>query len=177
MGGLGPVLWTLLVCVEFAGSKKQPGLNLSCYQCFKVTREELCAPTQCYPTDRVCVSSAVVLTKSKSLGSQGRGGASRHRPAPPPPALSCLGTPGGVCADPEFFSSFRSTRSSVPPPPTPQELSSGRRIRCDQRDGWAGEGEPGGAPARLPTRPPPPPQRLLWASSDRTFQNKPWRRL
>ncbi|XP_025778837.1 lymphocyte antigen 6L isoform X2 [Herpailurus yagouaroundi] len=64
MGGLGPVLWALLVCVEFAGGgKKQPGLNLSCYQCFKVTREELCAPTQCYPTDRVCVSSAVVLTK------------------------------------------------------------------------------------------------------------------
>ena len=107
----------------------------------------------------------------------GLAGEGAGRPDPPPPALSCHRTPGGVCADPDFFSSFRSTRSSVPPPPTPQELSSGRRIGCDQRDGWAGEGEPGGALARLPTRPPPPLQRLLWASSDRTFQNKPSRRL
>ncbi|XP_032272004.1 lymphocyte antigen 6L [Phoca vitulina] len=66
MEGLVPVLWALLVSAEFAGSKKEPGVNLSCYQCFKETSQALCTPTVCYPTDQVCVSNAVVfLSKSK----------------------------------------------------------------------------------------------------------------
>ncbi|XP_039109993.1 lymphocyte antigen 6L [Hyaena hyaena] len=61
MESLLPVLWALLVCAGLAGGKKEPGLNLSCYQCFKVARLELCPPAQCNPTDRVCVSNTVVL--------------------------------------------------------------------------------------------------------------------
>ncbi|XP_029779300.1 lymphocyte antigen 6L isoform X2 [Suricata suricatta] len=61
MEGLAPVLWALLVCAGSACDTEEPGLNLSCYQCFKVSSQELCTPVQCHPTDRVCVSSTVVL--------------------------------------------------------------------------------------------------------------------
>lgn len=43
-------------------------LNLSCYRCFKVTDEELCRPTQCSPTDRVCVSHTLLIFLRESLG-------------------------------------------------------------------------------------------------------------
>ncbi|XP_034519392.1 lymphocyte antigen 6L isoform X2 [Ailuropoda melanoleuca] len=68
MEGLVPVLCALLVSAEFAGSKKEPGVNLSCYQCFKAASHALCTPTVCDPSDRVCVSNAVVfLRKSKVI--------------------------------------------------------------------------------------------------------------
>lgn len=43
-------------------------LNLSCYRCFKVTNKELCRPTQCSPTDRVCVSHTLLIFLRESLG-------------------------------------------------------------------------------------------------------------
>ncbi|XP_047584790.1 lymphocyte antigen 6L [Lutra lutra] len=66
MGGLLPVLWALLVSAGLAGNKEEPGVNLSCYQCFKVTRQAQCRPTTCHPTDQVCLSNAVVFLSSKS---------------------------------------------------------------------------------------------------------------
>ncbi|XP_039702154.1 lymphocyte antigen 6L isoform X2 [Pteropus medius] len=62
MGGLALVLGALLASAELAGgAKQQPDVNLSCYRCFKVTSEELCRPTQCSTTDRVCVSHEVLV--------------------------------------------------------------------------------------------------------------------
>ncbi|XP_019513368.1 PREDICTED: lymphocyte antigen 6L-like [Hipposideros armiger] len=55
------VLWALLVSAKFAGDTTQPSVNLSCYRCFKVTKETLCTPTECSPTDRVCVSHALFM--------------------------------------------------------------------------------------------------------------------
>ncbi|XP_008708278.2 lymphocyte antigen 6L isoform X4 [Ursus maritimus] len=67
MEGLVPVLCALLMSAEFAGGKKEPGVNLSCYQCFKAASQALCTPTVCDPSDRVCVSNTVVLLrKSKA---------------------------------------------------------------------------------------------------------------
>ncbi|XP_074172405.1 lymphocyte antigen 6L [Rhinolophus sinicus] len=66
MEALVLVLWALLVSAEFAGGTTQPSVNLSCYQCFKVTKEAMCKPAECSPTDRVCVSNALfVYSKSK----------------------------------------------------------------------------------------------------------------
>lgn len=66
------VLWALLVSAKFAGDTTQPSVNLSCYRCFKVTKETLCTPTECSPTDRVCVSHALFMHSSESLGVRGR---------------------------------------------------------------------------------------------------------
>ncbi|XP_066235785.1 lymphocyte antigen 6L isoform X1 [Saccopteryx leptura] len=38
------------------------GGNLTCYKCFKVPSEDLCVPTVCSSTDRVCVSHAVIIS-------------------------------------------------------------------------------------------------------------------
>lgn len=100
MGGLALVLGALLASAELAGgAKQQPGeeragrppprgprglcsgsagvcptdVNLSCYRCFKVTSEELCRPTQCSTTDRVCVSHEVLVFLSESLECGERG--------------------------------------------------------------------------------------------------------
>ncbi|XP_023376109.1 lymphocyte antigen 6L [Pteropus vampyrus] len=51
MGGLALVLGALLASAELAGSAKQQ----------PVTSEELCRPTQCSATDRVCVSHEVLV--------------------------------------------------------------------------------------------------------------------
>lgn len=48
------------------------GVNLSCYQCFKVTKEAMCKPAECSPTDRVCVSNALFVYSSESVGVRGR---------------------------------------------------------------------------------------------------------
>ncbi|KAM5211527.1 lymphocyte antigen 6L isoform 2-T4 [Hipposideros larvatus] len=62
------VLWALLVSAKFAGDTTQPSVNLSCYRCFKVTKETLCTPTECSPTDRVCVSHALFMhSKSRMM--------------------------------------------------------------------------------------------------------------
>ncbi|KAM5315104.1 lymphocyte antigen 6L [Glossophaga mutica] len=45
----------------FAGGTRQPGTNLTCYRCFKVASEALCAPTACSPADRVCISHSVTF--------------------------------------------------------------------------------------------------------------------
>ncbi|XP_040481749.1 lymphocyte antigen 6L isoform X3 [Ursus maritimus] len=66
MEGLVPVLCALLMSAEFAGGKKEPGVNLSCYQCFKAASQALCTPTVCDPSDRVCVSNTVVLLRKAS---------------------------------------------------------------------------------------------------------------
>ncbi|XP_057593001.1 lymphocyte antigen 6L [Hippopotamus amphibius kiboko] len=62
MPGLVLVLWALLVSSDCAGGATEPGENLSCYQCFKVTSGQLCKPTACASTDRVCISHAVIVT-------------------------------------------------------------------------------------------------------------------
>ncbi|XP_058421024.1 lymphocyte antigen 6L [Diceros bicornis minor] len=62
MEGLVLGLWALLVSAEFGGGATEPGVNLSCYQCFKVSSQALCKPAACYSTDRVCVSNAAIVT-------------------------------------------------------------------------------------------------------------------
>ncbi|XP_036089012.1 lymphocyte antigen 6L isoform X2 [Rousettus aegyptiacus] len=58
----GLALGALLASAKLVGSTtQQPDLNLSCYRCFKVTDKELCRPTQCSPTDRVCVSHTLLI--------------------------------------------------------------------------------------------------------------------
>lgn len=47
------------------------GVNLSCYQCFKVAGPAGCRPTACLPTDQVCLSNAVVFLSSKAGKSGG----------------------------------------------------------------------------------------------------------
>lgn len=114
MEGLVPVLCALLVSAEFAGSKKEPGrggrgrrgalrprgqpspprppgcpagVNLSCYQCFKAASHALCTPTVCDPSDRVCVSNAVVFLRSecrvRRRAREGAGRSDRHRSTAP----------------------------------------------------------------------------------------------
>uniref|UniRef100_A0A8C7ATJ7 Lymphocyte antigen 6 family member L n=1 Tax=Neovison vison TaxID=452646 RepID=A0A8C7ATJ7_NEOVI len=78
MEGLLPALWALLASAGLAGSKEEPGGNLSCYQCFKVADLAQCRPTACRPTDQVCLSNAVVfLSKSKMTLSVSKGCAPR----------------------------------------------------------------------------------------------------
>ncbi|XP_054446669.1 lymphocyte antigen 6L [Pteronotus mesoamericanus] len=50
----------------FAGSTAQPGRTLTCFRCFKVTRKELCTPTTCSSTDRVCVSHEVTFFRAEA---------------------------------------------------------------------------------------------------------------
>ncbi|KAM8784389.1 lymphocyte antigen 6L [Rhynchonycteris naso] len=75
MEGLVLVLWALLVdsgavrlqCGprtvprELVGTPTPPGGNLTCYKCFKAPSEDLCVPTVCSSTDRVCVSNTVII--------------------------------------------------------------------------------------------------------------------
>ncbi|XP_061027906.1 lymphocyte antigen 6L [Eubalaena glacialis] len=67
MGEPALVLWALLASLGCAGGATEPGENLSCYQCFKATSREFCAPAACASTDRVCVSHAVIITLRESL--------------------------------------------------------------------------------------------------------------
>ncbi|XP_066235786.1 lymphocyte antigen 6L isoform X2 [Saccopteryx leptura] len=76
MEGLVLVVWALLVDggavrlqrgpgavpQELGGTPAPPGGNLTCYKCFKVPSEDLCVPTVCSSTDRVCVSHAVIIS-------------------------------------------------------------------------------------------------------------------
>ncbi|XP_035887365.1 lymphocyte antigen 6L [Phyllostomus discolor] len=76
MEGVLLALWALLVGWDadrlwrgpraapqgLEGSTTQPGMNLTCYRCFKVASEALCAPTACSPEDRVCVSHTLTFS-------------------------------------------------------------------------------------------------------------------
>uniref|UniRef100_A0A8C2RSF3 UPAR/Ly6 domain-containing protein n=1 Tax=Capra hircus TaxID=9925 RepID=A0A8C2RSF3_CAPHI len=62
MGALVLALWALLVSLDPAGRAREPGKNLSCYQCFKVRSPEFCLPAVCSSTDRVCVSHVLIIT-------------------------------------------------------------------------------------------------------------------
>ncbi|KAM9689494.1 lymphocyte antigen 6L [Dama dama] len=62
MGALVLALWALLVSLDPAGGVREPGNNLSCYQCFKVRSPEFCLPTACSSTDQVCVSHKLIIT-------------------------------------------------------------------------------------------------------------------
>uniref|UniRef100_A0A8C3W8S8 UPAR/Ly6 domain-containing protein n=1 Tax=Catagonus wagneri TaxID=51154 RepID=A0A8C3W8S8_9CETA len=61
MGALVLVLWALLGSRGCAGRATEPGRNLSCYQCFKVTSLSSCRPAACASADRVCVSNTVIF--------------------------------------------------------------------------------------------------------------------
>ncbi|XDC78242.1 hypothetical protein R6Z07F_009415 [Ovis aries] len=62
MGALVLALWALLVSLDPAGRAREPGKNLSCYQCFKVRSPEFCSPVVCSSTDQVCVSHVLIIT-------------------------------------------------------------------------------------------------------------------
>ncbi|CAM9538575.1 unnamed protein product [Rangifer tarandus platyrhynchus] len=62
MGALVLALWALLLSLDPAGGVREPGKNLSCYQCFKVRSPEFCLPTACSSTDQVCVSHKLIIT-------------------------------------------------------------------------------------------------------------------
>ncbi|XP_070238946.1 lymphocyte antigen 6L [Bos mutus] len=62
MGALVLALWALLVSLNPAGGAREPGKNLSCYQCFKVRSPEFCLPAMCSSTDQVCVSHTLIIT-------------------------------------------------------------------------------------------------------------------
>ncbi|XP_055288301.1 lymphocyte antigen 6L [Moschus berezovskii] len=63
MGALVLALWALLVSLDPAGGAREPGKNLSCYQCFKVRSPEFCLPAACSSTDQVCVSHRLTVTR------------------------------------------------------------------------------------------------------------------
>ncbi|XP_036193453.1 lymphocyte antigen 6L [Myotis myotis] len=82
MGALVLALWALLAGpavvsvlrgrgaapLDFADRRAQTGRNLTCFRCFKVTEMELCQPTACAPTDRVCVGHTVMVQYKSKVG-------------------------------------------------------------------------------------------------------------
>lgn len=88
-GSLRVVCYARLASALDAGARAQScsiglpgcptGVNLSCYQCFKVTKESMCVPAECSPADRVCVSNALFVYSSESVGARGRTGRSLSR--------------------------------------------------------------------------------------------------
>ncbi|XP_042109918.1 lymphocyte antigen 6L isoform X1 [Ovis aries] len=98
MGALVLALWALLVSLDPAGRAREPGKNLSCYQCFKVRSPEFCSPVVCSSTDQVCVSHVLIITLTSPIS-----------PGLPGPWLP--GCPG--CA---WFQGRAQTRASSPEP-------------------------------------------------------------